>query len=299
MIDRYQVISRCSVICALFNFFLAALQVFVGYVFASSALIVDGLHSLSDLLSDLFIFLAARFSSEPPDEEHQYGHKRFETMAALFSALILMLVAIAIGWSALQAIYLGNDINHFSPLILVMAFYSMLQNELLYRYINHQAQAIKSDLLHTAAIHQRADALSSFVVLLSAVAVGLGYDIFDSIGALIIAFMILRMAISILYKSANELIDAGLSPADMQSIERAVLTVDGVIGVKRVRTRIVAGDVLVELQIWMRSDVSLAEITLVRQSITTRISNLPNFNVSEVVLQVEEHGDGAEGTVKA
>jgi len=182
--------SRVTVIGALVNLFLTAIKIFFGIIGHSAALIADGIHSLSDLLSDLVVLMAIKLGGREADYNHPYGHRRFETIAtvALGGGLILIAGGISVD--------VGERILHPSHLLipdkntLGIAMISILANEWLYQYTKRIGKQTRSKLLLANAWHHRSDALSSVVVLIGIGAVLAGYTYADAIAAIIVALMV-------------------------------------------------------------------------------------------------------------
>ena len=156
---------RVAVVSGLVNLFLSIAQVIVGTIANSAALVADGIHSASDLLSDVLVWFAARHAAQAPDEDHPYGHGRFETAATLGLGILLAIVAFGIMWNGVERLF---DADRPIPgqLALLVAAVGIVAKESLYWYTIAVAKRLKSDMLRANAWHHRSDALSSIVVLI-------------------------------------------------------------------------------------------------------------------------------------
>ena len=156
---------RVTIVGAVVNLVLAAFKVIAGVTGQSQALIADGIHSLSDLISDGLVLFAATHAASAPDEEHPYGHARYETAATLGLGLLLIAVAVGIMWDAVDRLFSPEELLQPEMLTLYVAAFSIFSNEALYWYTIKVADRINSPMLRANAWHHRSDAISSVVVL--------------------------------------------------------------------------------------------------------------------------------------
>lgn len=204
-----KVIYRATWVGSIANVILAVLKITVGKITGSQALVADGVHSFSDLITDTAILIGSRYWTAPADKEHPYGHGRFETLTNIFIGVLLALVGIGLGWDAVSA--LGHE-ESTPPSMLAFwaAMASIIVKEVLYRWTIVQAKLIKSRSLHANAWHHRSDALSSLPVAVAVIANIFIPDLnyLDQVAALIVTAMILKAAFEILWPAINELTDA-------------------------------------------------------------------------------------------
>ncbi len=132
--DRAQVSKRVTLVGALVNLLLAVVKIIFGLIAQSHALIVDGIHSISDLLSDAMVWFASHHAQHGPDEKHPYGHGRFETGATLGLGLLLILVAVGIVWDSVERLFTPEQLLHPGAMALFVAIFSVVMNEVLYHY---------------------------------------------------------------------------------------------------------------------------------------------------------------------
>ncbi len=163
-LNRKQATQKVTIVGAIVDFVLAVFKTVAGVLGNSGALIADGIHSFSDLFTDGVVLYAAKHSGEEADEEHPYGHERFETVATLGLAIILALIAIGIVIDAFERLNNPSNLSH-STLLLSVTVLSPLSKEAIYWYTLKVAKIYKSDMLKANAWHSRSDALSSVVVL--------------------------------------------------------------------------------------------------------------------------------------
>ena len=203
--------QRVTIVGAVVNLLLSALKLVVGWLANSAALVADGIHSLSDLASDALVWVAARHAGEAPDDEHPYGHGRFETAATLGLGILLGIVALGIVWDAVQRAATGS---HAVPGMLAVyaALISIFAKEALYWYTIVVARRVNSDMLRANAWHHRSDAISSIVVLVGIAGAMAGWPYLDSLAAVIVGIMVAKIGWDLGWEAMQELVDAALDP---------------------------------------------------------------------------------------
>ena len=242
--ERSAAASRSTWVSVVVNVLLSTAQIVVGVFSKSQALIADGIHSLSDLVSDFVVLFAGHHSKKDADEDHPYGHQRFETAASLVLGLILLAVGGAMLWSAAGKLQSPGDIPqvHASALWVVGA--ALIAKETLFRYMLAVAKRVKSSMLVANAWHARSDAASSLVVGIGIIGNLAGYPILDPIAALIVGFMVARMGWSFGWDALHDLMDRAVDEQEVQAIRQTLLETPGVIDVHDVHTRKM-GDMIV------------------------------------------------------
>lgn len=250
---------RITLIGALVNLVLAAAKVIGGLVAQSQALIVDGVHSLSDLASDVLVLFAARFGSLDADHNHPYGHARIETLATLAVGVVLLAVGVGFLLDAFSRIFLDEEIVVPGQLALWVALGSVLAKEAMFQATRRIARRTGSSLMMANAWHHRSDALSSLVVIAGVGGAMLGLPWFDALAAAIVALMLAWVAWKLLAGASLELVDTGLSRKELSALAATIDGVAGVRGYQSLRTRRMGGQVLVDVQILVDGQISVAE----------------------------------------
>ena len=192
--SRYQQTRFIALWGGLKNILLAGLKIVFGVIGHSHGLLADGIHSLSDLIVDSVVIIAAKFGNKAADEDHPYGHGRIETAATVLLALILAIAAFAIIINAFITITATQVNTVPAQIVLWIALSSVVLNELLYFWTKHIANRIKSRLLMTNAWHHRSDSASSIAVALGVIGAWLGFPKLDAVAAIIVGLMILKIA---------------------------------------------------------------------------------------------------------
>ncbi|RFO96512.1 cation-efflux pump [Rhodoferax lacus] len=247
--ERAAAASRSTWVSVVVNVVLSSTQIVVGVMAKSQGLIADGLHSLSDLVSDFVVLFAGHHAKKDADEDHPYGHQRFETAASLALGGLLLAVGIGMIWSALQKLESPASIPTAHISALWVALGAIAAKELLFRYMLRVAKAVKSSMLVANAWHARSDAASSLVVSLGLMGNLLGYPLLDPIAALIVGFMVGKMGWSFGWDALHDLMDRGLDEAEVQAIRQTLVDTPGVAGVHDIRTRKMGDMVVVDAHI--------------------------------------------------
>jgi len=242
------------------NLLLSALKFVLGTIGHSQAVVADAVHSLSDMGTDLLILLGARFWSAPADERHPYGHQRVETVVTVCISLILVVVALGLGWDAIHRI--GGE-PKCPPLSIALLgpLFSIVAKELLFRRTRTVGKRIHSSALIANAWHHRSDALSSIPALVAVAAASANpkWAFLDPLGAMVVAILILKVAWDIASPALSELMDHGASKEDLHQIEELACSIDGVCSIHRLRTRRVGSGWFVDLHVEVDGDLPVRE----------------------------------------
>ena len=282
--------SRVTYVGALVNIFLTIIKIGMGLLGQSAALIADGIHSLSDLISDLFVIVAIKLGSREADYDHPYGHRRFETMTTVLLGLGLVVVAGGIAWDASERILHPEKLLSPNRDTLGIAVISILANEWLFHYTKRVGKVTRSKLLLANAWHHRSDALSSVIVLLGIGAVMIGYPFADAAAAVVVALMIAKMGISLVMESINELVDSALPEDVVKEIRQVIQQTQGVKSIHLLRTRRMGEDACVDTHIVVDSRISVSEGHIigdeVRDNLKTQVAD-----VADVLVHIDPEDD--------
>ncbi|MBT3046629.1 MAG: cation diffusion facilitator family transporter [Candidatus Thiodiazotropha sp.] len=257
--ERYDVSRRVAIVGALTNTLLAILKLFVGWIGHSQSLIADGVHSLSDLLTDALVLFTARHAREAPDDEHPYGHGRFETIGTLVLGGFLLTVGLGIVWDAAERLFSPEQLLQPEPITLFVAAFSILANEGLFFYTRHFANRINSNLLRANAWHHRTDSVSSVVVLVGIGGTMLGLPYLDAIAAVLVGLMILKIGWDLGWTASQELADAGLEKESISEIRDVIGNISGVKSVHMLRTRKLGGHAMADVHVQVDPWLSVSE----------------------------------------
>lgn len=278
------------------NLLLSIGKLIFGFIGHSQALIADGLHSLSDLISDGLVLLATHHSNTDADEDHPYGHARYETFATITLAVLLTAVGIGIGIDAVNRLMDYQSIAIPASITLWVAGLSIISKEVLYQYTMIVARQVKSKLLEANAWHHRSDAISSIVVFVGITGAMWGYPMLDSIAAIIVAFMICKIGWELGHQSFQELVDTGLEPETLASIEKAILNIDGVTQLHMLRSRRMGHNALVDVHILVPPRLSVSEGHQISEAVEMAL--VTGFDeINDVTVHIDpeddEHSDNS------
>ena len=254
-----QVMTRVTLIGAFVDGLLGLLKIGVGLLSQSHALVADGVHSLSDLGTDVLVIFAARWSNEEPDANHPYGHHRIETLATLILGSVLLAVAGGILYDSVQRLFDGLVSIQLGGAAFAVIIASIVFKEAIYHYTRHYANKLNSKLLLANAWHSRADSLSSVAVLIGLVGVNFGHIWMDAVAAFVVAVLIAKIALGLLWDAMQELVDTALPEEQVESIRSIALGVPGLRDIHHIRTRTMGGKVLVDLHLQVDPRVSVSE----------------------------------------
>lgn len=247
--ERAAAASRSTWVSVWVNVVLSSLQIVVGVLSKSQGLIADGIHSLSDLVADFVVLLANRHSQQDADENHPYGHQRFETAASLVLGLLLLAVGVGMVWSAVLKLENPASVAQVHAVALWVAGAALVGKELLFRYMLAVAKRVKSSMLVANAWHARSDAASSLVVGIGIAGNLAGYPILDPIAALIVGFMVAKMGWTFGWDALHDLMDRAVDAQEVQAICQTLRETPGVSDVHDVRTRKMGDMIVVDAHI--------------------------------------------------
>ncbi|ALM76153.1 cation diffusion facilitator family transporter [Thermococcus barophilus] len=268
------------------NVLLALLKIAVGFMYSSLALISDGVHSLSDVVTSTIGFIGIKISSKPPDRSHPFGHSRFESLFAFFMGLALLLVAYEIGRDSLERIVMGKTIE-VNSIMLGVAVFSIIFKEGMTQYTLRIGRKLNNQILIADAYHHRSDVLSTIAVLIGLLAERFGFRYGDSLAGLIVALFIAKVAVEIILQNVNYL--TGTSPPFeiCEKIKRVALSVDSVVGVHDLRAHYVGPKLHVELHIEVPPGLTLKEAHDVSEKVKRKIEELDEVEMAFVHVDIK------------
>ena len=257
--ERALAAKKSTLVSVAVNVVMSTLQIFVGVIAHSQALIADGIHSLSDLVSDFVVLFANHHSQKDADEDHPYGHQRFETAASMIVGGLLLAVAAGMLWSAFEKLKDPSSIPSVHHSALWIALTALIAKEFLFRYMLRVAKQVKSSMLVANAWHARSDAASSLVVSVGIIGNLLGHPILDPIAALIVGLMIGKMGWEFGSDAFHDLMDRGVNEQEVDAIKQTLLSTNGVEGVHDIRTRKMGDMILVDAHIEVKGELTVEQ----------------------------------------
>ncbi|MBH2019715.1 MAG: cation transporter [Burkholderiales bacterium] len=255
--QRAAAASRSTWVSVGVNILLTVGQISAGILSRSQGLIADGIHSLSDLVADFVVLFAGYHSKKDADEDHPYGHQRFETAASLALGVILLVVGAGMLWSAIAKLQSPESVPQVHASALWVVGIALMAKESLFRYMLAVAKRVKSSMLVANAWHARSDAASSLVVGIGIIGNLAGYPILDPIAALIVGFMVAKMGWEFGWDALHDLMDRAVDEQEVEAIRRTLIETPGVSDVHDVRTRKMGDMIVVDAHIEVDASISV------------------------------------------
>ena len=293
-VNQVRAVRRVTLWGAVVNIVLAVMKIWAGMLTRSQALIADGVHSFSDLLTDISIWVGVRYWNRPPDECHPYGHGRIETLVSVFIGGVLALVAFELGNQAVER--LANPVSIKNPwLIFTAALISLVSKEGLFRWTALVARRCESRALLANAWHHRSDALSSIPVLFSVLGMWIWpeYNFFDVIAAIVVVFMLLIASGKILIPALGELVDRSAGVND-EWIEQEMRNFPLVLEVHKVRSRTAGGSIWLDFHMLVDAGMSVRAAHDVANDVKWHLMN-SDKRLADVLIHIEPHCETLKG----
>ena len=274
-VNREKEIYKLTLWGSLVNFLLLVFKFVAGFVGNSAAMIADAVHSLSDFITDIIVILFVRVSSMPKDENHHYGHGKYETLATAIIGVVLFAVGVGILVNAVEAIidfFHGKELAAPNIWALGAAAVSIVFKEALYQYTVYKGKNLNSNAVMANAWHHRSDALSSIGTLLGisgAMFLGEKWRVLDPIAAFLVSIFILKVAIELTKTSLEELLEKSLPKKTQEKILNIIHSFPEVKSPHNLRTRHIGSNIAIEFHIRMDGNLSLNEV----HEITKRMEN--------------------------
>ena len=288
--QRYLVMRRVTLVGAVTNLLLALTQLVGGVITQSQALVADGAHTLSDLSSDILVLFAARKANAAADALHPYGHGRIETLATVGVGLILVAVACGIVADAVRRMLSPDALLSPTPLALALAALAIVSKEILYHYTMRAARRIRSSLLEANAWHHRSDVVSSIVVIIGVGATLAGLRFMDAVAAVLVALLIGRMGLKMIWDSAYELIDTGVEPEDQRIMLDAARNTEGVRDAHDLRTRRMGGMLLADIHVLVAPRISVSEGHRISEAVCRALRGVQD-DLGDILVHIDPEDD--------
>ncbi|MCP3945168.1 MAG: cation transporter [Desulfobacteraceae bacterium] len=243
-------IKQVTLIGLFANIMLTAIKFALGILGHSQAVVADALHSFSDTASDFVILLGVKYWTAPADECHPFGHQKIESFVTIIIALILLGVATGIGYDAILSL-MDRSQTSLSWMVLFAPILSILVKEIMFKITYRVGCEVSSSSVKANAWHHRTDVLSSIPVLVAVIAslINPKLSFLDSVGAIIVSVIIIKVGLDILFKGINELLDTGMSKQERVDIEKTIEAIADVHGAHRIRSRKIADSFYIDLHL--------------------------------------------------
>ncbi|MDN3649785.1 cation diffusion facilitator family transporter [Reinekea marina] len=290
--QRYAVIAKVNWVCSVVDALLSTLKLTIGFITRSPALIADGVHSLSDLATDILALILGNMAQHGPDEDHPYGHARYETIGTVALGATLVAVAIGIAYDNVMAAWQGESITpHWLSLLAVLV--SIISKEALFHYSMKHAKATNSNLLEANAWHSRSDSLSSVVVFFGILASMAGYPILEYVAALAVAVLIGKMGVGLTWNATQDLVDRGVPQDKLDAYKTTLLSSNAIDDVHMIRTRLMGNDVFIDAHIQVSPFLTVSEAHQLNDNSAANLKKTHD-EITDVTLHIDFEPDNIQ-----
>ena len=290
-LNRYREVRKVTLVGSVVDLALGLIKLFVGWIAHSQALVADGVHSLSDLATDILVLIAAKHSQHGADAEHPYGHGRFETAATVGLGASLVLVAIGIAYDSFHRLMNPERLSQPEWIALAVAVLSVICKEAIYHYTMRAARKVRSSMLRANAWHSRSDALSSVAVIIGVSGAMLGYKFIDTIAAIVVSLMVARVGWRLLWSGVQELVDTGLESVEVEKLRDIILSVHGVETLHLLRTRQMGGRTFADVHIILEDPkISVSEGHQISETVRSKLIKHAD-DVVDVTVHIDPEDD--------
>lgn len=256
--ENVEIGTKASTITIVINSVLCVFKIIAALVGKSSAMLADATHSLADIMTTVVVIIGLKVSSKEPDEAHPYGHEKFEPVFAKVMSMILICTGISIGYKACTDLIKGNY-NSPGIIALVAAAVSIVVKEGMYWYTIIIARRIKSITMETDAWHHRSDAISSIGTFAGIYGARMGIKVLDPIAGLLVSVLIIKVGVDYYFKAVKELVNHSADSEVNEKITAIARNVNGVQGVKNLKTRIFRNKIYADIEINVDGKLSIRE----------------------------------------
>lgn len=260
--DEFEKIAvKVSLVSIVGNTILSLFKIMAGILAHSGAMFSDAVHSASDVFSSIIVIIGVKIAAKDSDKGHPYGHERFECVAAIVLAIILLVSGLFIGHIAIEKITADSTREIAIPgiLALVAAITSIVAKEAMYWYTRFYALRFESGALMADAWHHRSDALSSIGALIGIVGARMGYPMLDTVASLVICIFIIKAAYDIFEDAIGKMVDRSCSEEMEKDILQCASEQDGVLGVDSIQTRVFGNKIYADIEIEADGEITLTQ----------------------------------------
>lgn len=280
---RYRKIRNIMILILFLNLAVSFAKISYGLLTNTLSMQSDGYHSLFDGISNIVGLVVIQAASKPPDAEHPYGHRKFETLASVFIAVLLISVAFKIVSSSFSRF--GNgDVPEVTSISFAIMIGTMVVNYFITTYEYRSGTKLQSEILVADSIHTKSDIYVSLSVIIGLIAIKAGFPIIDPLIALVIAGLIIHVGYSIISKNISVLLDH--SQLDPDDVCEVAYSVEGVLECSMIRTRGVPGNIFLDMRIGVDDDISIVESHAIAHQVEDRLKQ--QFDgIQDVVIHIK------------
>ena len=286
--ERAAEAARVTIIGAVANILLAAGKLVAGILGSSAAMVADAAHSLSDLVTDAFVFISVRIAAQEADEEHPYGHGRAETIGAAALGAALVVIGFFIVLEVADTL-VENRVTAPTWIAAAAAVVSIVVKEALYYYTAMVGKKQNNEVIIANAWHHRTDSLSSVAALVGIGGAMMGFTLLDPLAAVVVVFMIVKIGGEIAWKALQDLMDVAMPPEKLTRIHNTIRNTEGVLSFHELRTRKLGTDVFVDVHIQVQPNISVSEAHNIAE--TVRYNLKKEAGVADALVHIDAEED--------
>lgn len=280
---------KITIIGAVINVLLSSTKIIFGIIGHSKGLVADGLHSLSDLLSDIVVFFGIKIGNKPSDETHNYGHKKIENLSEIILGFFLIISAFYIGFDAAKSIYLHQE-THPAFITIIIALFSVISKEILFFKTIKIGQQEKNTAVIANAWHHRSDSFSSIAVLTGLLIAYFYPDLhmIDSYMGIAVSFIIVKIGVDVIFKSTKRIIDTAPPIEIQKKVFKLLKANKEVLDYHNVRMRYIGNEICIEMHIMVNSGYSIKKAHDISDKIEKEITR-KLVDIYDVTIHIEPY----------
>lgn len=268
--DNYTLGKKVSFYTIIINIILGLFKILAGIQGKSSAMIADGIHTASDVITTVIVIVGLSIASKEADKDHPYGHEKFESAMAKLISMLLFATGLYLGYKGIVALIKGEYIRP-GNIALVAAALSVVVKEGMYHYTIIAARKIKSTSMEADAWHHRSDAFTSIGTFLGILGARLGLTFLDPLAAIIVSIFVMKVGVDLYLKSINELVDKAADTKTIEKIKTLTLSTEGVEEVRDLKTRVFGNRIFVDLEISVDRNLSVEDGHFIAENVHDNI----------------------------
>lgn len=257
------------------NLMLSIFKLIAGLLASSGAMISDAIHSASDVFSTIIVIIGVKISGKASDEDHPYGHDRFECVASIILAILLGVTGVGIGLTGVQKLIAGHYDTLAIPGILALAaaVISIVVKEIMYWYTRNAAKKINSGVLMADAWHHRSDALSSVGSFVGIFGARMGFPMLDPLASVVICLFVVKAAVDIFRDAISKMTDRSCDQKTVNEMHDCIMNIRGVEGIDLLKTRSFGSKYYVDIEISADGNKKLWETHAIAENVHQAIEH--------------------------
>lgn len=270
--EDYKLGKKVSIITIIVNIILSLFKIIAGIFGRSSAMIADGIHTASDVITTVIVIIGLSIASKEADKDHPYGHEKFESAMAKLISMLLFATGLYLGYQGISVLIKG-EYSRPGGIALVAAALSILVKEGMYRYTIITARTIQSTSMEADAWHHRSDAFTSIGTFVGILGAMFGLEFLDPIAAIVVSLFVMKVGIDLYLKSIDELVDKSADTNTLEDIKSLSLATQGVEEIRDLKTRVFGNRIFVDLEISVDRNLSVEQGHLIAENVHDAIEN--------------------------